>query len=137
MPDDLFIPVQIPTTTTEEVGVTLKELSLLAPDTNSAGVIALVLAPLNDDGKWRNDVQPILVRIEDKITPDQDENGNDIPIPTEQRYAASVLQQMMFTAIVTDTPEHQAMGVVGMSVWDAAKHIAPAYLPQAEGGNGD
>lgn len=133
MPNDLFIPVQVPTTTTEEVGVTLKELSLLAPDAEGAGVIALVLAPLDENGNWRNDVQPVLVRIADKITPDVDDEGNEIPIPSEERYAATVLQQMMFSAIVTDTPTHQSLGIVGMSVWDAAKHIAPNYLPQPEG----
>lgn len=137
MANDIYLPVPKTIVETETVGVTLKELTLVAADAESAGALALALAPLDENGKWRNDVQPILVRIADKITPDVDDEGNDIPIPLEQRYAASALQQMMFSAIVTDTPTHQALGIVGMSVWDAAKLIAPNYLPAPEGENGN
>lgn len=122
MPDDLFIPVEKKITETEVVGVTMRELSIYAADVDTGGVLAIVLAPLDETGKWRDDVDGKLVRIEDDLT----------STDPQQRYAASMFQNLIFSAIVADTPTHQAMGVAGLSVWDSAKVLAPQFIAIAE-----
>lgn len=118
MPQDLIIPVEKQTTVTENVGVTLKELSILAATPTTAGVIAVVLAAKDEAGEWRSDMQPMLVRKTDDL---ESENP-------QERYSASMFHELMFTATVSDTPTHQALGVVGMAVWDAAKAILAIEL---------
>lgn len=118
MTEDLIIPVEKQTTVTENVGVTLKELSTLAATPTTAGVIAVVLVAKDAAGEWRNDTQPLLVRKTDDL---ESENPHE-------RYSASMFHELMFSAIVSDTPTHAAMGVVGMTVWDAAKAILAIEL---------
>jgi hypothetical protein len=113
MPENLFLPTEIQTTKTELLGYTLKELSILRSDATSPGVLAIVLAPLDEQGKWRNDIPPRLVRKVDDL---------DSASPAE-RYAASIFQKLVFTAVCSNSPENQSIGVSGMSIWDAAKVI--------------
>lgn len=121
-PQDLVIPVEVPTTTTLQIGVTLKELCLVRADAATAGVMAVVLAPLDDTGKWRVDVAPVLVRAVD----------NPASTDPREKFAASMFHELMFSAIVSDTPQHRALGVVGLSVYDAAKVILPGFLESPE-----
>ena len=113
MPEDLFVSVEKVTVASQQVGVTMKELSILSATPGVPGVIAVVLAAKDAAGEWRTDTQPLLVR---KIDDLESEN------PSE-RYAASMFHELMFSAIVADTPIHQAMGIAGLTVWDAAKAI--------------
>ena len=123
MPENLFVSVSVPTTQTQILGVTLRELTILRADANSPGVIALSLVPLDDAGNWRHDVAPVVVRKVDDLA----------GVTPQTRYAASLMHQLVFSAICPDTPTNQAMGVVGMNIWDAAKTIlAQEVEPDAE-----
>lgn len=118
MIQDLIIPVEKQTTVTEQVGVTLKELTLLAATPATPGVLVVVLAAKDADGEWRNDLHPITMRKEDDL------NSDDV----QEQSAASVLQALIFSAIVNENnpqvaPLIQAYGLEDMTVWDAAKVI--------------
>lgn len=113
MPNDLSIAIERQVTVTEQRTVTLKELSILAATPAQPGVIAVVLANKTPEGEWAEDAAPLLVRKVD------DRDSKD---PREAQ-AASMFHELIFSAIVSDTPLHQMLGVAGMSVWDAAKAI--------------
>ncbi|MBW3636710.1 MAG: hypothetical protein KY445_09655 [Armatimonadetes bacterium] len=125
-PNDIFINVEKQVTQTEQVGITLKELSLVIATPDTAGVLALVLAPKDAAGNFRSDVAPVVVRKVDNRESDPEEGP---AIPQSERFAASILHNLILSAIVADTPTHQAMGIVGMTVRDAAKAILNTELP--------
>lgn len=123
MPEDLFLPVR--KVVTETQGVTLQKLFMQCADAQSAGVVELTLAPLNEAGEWASGVMPLVVRREDALL------SSD---PT-QRTAGSVVQQLVFSAICTG-PQAQALGVLGLSIWDAAKIIVASQVGGDETGDG-
>lgn len=112
MPNDLIIPVEVQTTTTEPRGVTLKEMTLLAGTPAQPGVLAIVLASKDEAGNFRPDGSVLMRKTDEPENPDP-----------RQAQAASMFHELMFSAIVSHTPVHRAMGVAGLSVWDAAKVI--------------
>jgi hypothetical protein len=123
MAKNLFLPVAIQTTQIETVGVTAQQISMTMADTETAGILSIVLAAKDDAGQWRDDVPPVVVHKVDDLE-------SETP---SKRFAASMFQQLIFTAIVADSPLHQAMGVAGLSVWDAAKVIlAGEVMPDAK-----
>jgi hypothetical protein len=122
--NDLFLPVEVIVTRTEYRGHTLKDLSVRKAAEGSPGMVGLSLAPLDEQGRWADAVPHTVVWKDDP-------NATD---PME-RFKASLVHELMFTAIVADTQIAQAFGVVGMTVWDAAKVILNAQnqTPETEG----
>jgi hypothetical protein len=117
MPQDLFLPVQ--KVVTETQGVTLQKLSFERADTQSAGVVELILAPQNEAGEWTPSTRPIVLRREDAL----------FESAPSKRYAASAIQKLVFEAVCSG-PAAQTLGVEGLSVWDAAKVIIAAQLAE-------
>ena len=113
MANELILPVEKTSTITEPLGVTLKRLVIEPAATNTAGTVELQLAPLDSSGAWLNGVVPVVLRREDAL----------FETDPQKRFAASMIHELILTAIVADTPTHRALGVVGLTVKEAAKLI--------------
>ena len=118
MAQDLIIPTQIQKPQTENVGFTLRKMSLEMPTPTTAGTISLQLEAKDADGNWRTDVAPVIVHRVDDLE----------SLDPRQRAAASAFLDWMFTANISDTPTHRAQGVANVPVWDAAKGELNAEL---------
>jgi len=120
MPEDLILDFEKQKVENERAGATVREITMLFADTKTAGVLAIVLAPKDENGLWRGDVKPVSVRKVDDLAA---ENPSEL-------YAASMMHNLILSAIVADTPTHRALGIVGLSVKDAAKTILALELQQ-------
>jgi hypothetical protein len=119
---DLVIAVEKTVTTTETVGVTLKRLTVISAATHTPGTLEIELAPKTEAGDWDESAQSIIQSREDMM----------FETDPRLRYAASMFHELMFSAIVTDTPQHQFMGIAGLSVWEAAKVILAQEISNKE-----
>ncbi len=124
MPENLYLPVQH--TVTQTQGVTLQKLVIVRADNQTPGVVELTLAPLSADGQWMPSAMPVVLRREDRLFESE----------PAQRFAGSAIQNLMFSA-VCNGPAAQALGVEGLSVWDAAKVIIAAQVQEGDAQNGD
>lgn len=122
MLNDIILPVEVPTTQTENLSFTLKELLMLRADAASPGVVALVLGALDENGKWRPDVPERVIRKTDDLESDD----------PALRAAATLFQELIFTATCAENEVNDAKGVSGLSVWDATKALIPSELDQSK-----
>lgn len=64
MTDEITLPVEVPvlTTTTENVAIQVKELTLFAGDAQTPASITVVLGAKDGAGLWRADVSPAPIK---------------------------------------------------------------------------
>jgi hypothetical protein len=135
MPQDLFVPVEKTVIETEQVGVTVKEISMSFADSQTAGVLSIVLAPKDETGEWREDVTPVVVRIVDDLK---------ASAPLE-RYAATAYQLFLLqnethplvAMLRASMLARTGVDIMTLTKADASKVMLPFYLPGGESGGED
>ena len=111
-------------TTTEEVEPEVWQLSLergartvdYSVIHEPSRIVALFRA-LNEEGHYRDDVDVIRVDMVD--LPDA--------LTTELHNIVTVMQKAIWNAVIPDTPEFEALGVVGMTVENAGAVLIGTY----------
>lgn len=118
MSNDIFIERPVVIETTEQVGMTLKEMSIRMGDDNTTYAVSIILGHRDENGNWKPEVQPFTYLIEDQPASEN---------PMEQ-HAAQAMCEALFAALLPATPLTQLYDVVGETVWDGAKTMISQQL---------
>ncbi|MBI3909680.1 MAG: hypothetical protein HY320_01945 [Armatimonadetes bacterium] len=92
---DFVIPVQRVVEQEEPMAVEVWQISILRGDADTPSRLALLFRPLDAEGRWRNDVEPIRAEFAD-----QPESADPI-----QQTLATRLRGLILDAVVADSPD--------------------------------